>query len=88
MLSGDGFGSSLVRQILAAVHETAGSEETAAGVNRLRTKEVTDYRGARARVVHILDFFGKLDQPGDMDQWQADAQAARLLAGAVRNDHV
>src|SRR5687767_2452471 len=54
MLAGDGFGSSLVRQILAAVHKAAGSEETAAGLNWLKT-ELADYWGARERIVHILD---------------------------------
>jgi adenine-specific DNA methylase len=87
MLSGDGFGSSLVRQILFAVHQITRADEVAPGLNWLRT-ELPDYWNLREKIVHVLDFLAAFDQMAAMRHWRQDAQSARLLAGAVRNDHV
>jgi adenine-specific DNA methylase len=87
MLSGDGFGSMLVRQVLVAIHKIVRSDETAAGLNWLKT-EVNDYWSQREKILHILDYLAKLDRVGGMEHWQSDSEAARLLAGAVRNDHI
>ncbi len=87
MLSGDGFAGSLVRQILFAIHQITRSEETATGLNWLKT-EWPDYWNFRERILHILDFLGKLDRVAGMTHWDRDAEAARLLSGAVRNDYV
>lgn len=86
-LSGDGFGGSLVRQALFAVHQTVKSEEVRDGLNWLKT-EVPDYWASREKLVHLLDFLSALRYAAPMAHWPKDAAAAGLLAGAVRNDHV
>jgi putative DNA methylase len=87
MLSGDGFGGSLVRQCLFAVHQVVRSEETQDGLNWLRT-ELPNYWGDRERVLHILDYLAALERVSSMKHWRKDAHAATLLVGAVRNDHI
>ena len=87
LLSGDGFGSTLVRQILFAVHQAAKSEETRAGLNYLKT-ELPDYWPQRTKIVHILEYLANVRQVAGMADWRQDAAAAALLAGAVQNDHV
>lgn len=86
-LSGDGFGGSLLRQALFAVHQTVKSEEVRDGLNWLKT-ELADYWSSREKLVHLLDFLSALRYAAPMTHWQKDAAAAGLLAGAVRNDHV
>ena len=87
LLSGEGFASSLVRHALFAVHQAGRSEQAADGLNWLKT-ELLDYWGSREKIIHVLDFFGSLGRVTDMGHWQKDSESARLLAGAVRNDHV
>jgi adenine-specific DNA methylase len=86
-LSGDGFGSSLVRQCLFAIHQAVTSDEVLAGLNWLRT-EVPDYWGSRERIIHILEYLATLEHVSTMKCWRRDGRAAALLAGAVHNDHV
>jgi len=86
-VSGEGFGGSLIRQCLFAIHLVAKSEETREGLNWLRT-ELPDYWASRERIVHILEFLAELRHVPAMDAWHRDGRAANLLAGAVRNDHV
>jgi hypothetical protein len=87
MISGDGFAGSLVRQVLFAVHQAQKSEETRPGLNWLPS-EIIDYWGNREKVIHLLEYFKTLGAPANMAPWRADAEAAGLLAGAVRNDHI
>ncbi len=87
MLSGDGFASTLVRQILFAVHQVAKNEEVAVGRSYLRT-EIAGYWNEREKIVEILEYLGALRNVGGLEHWRKDAEAAALLAGAVRNDHV
>jgi hypothetical protein len=87
MLSGDGFGGTLLRQALFAIHQAAASEETRSGLVYLKT-ELPDYWNQRTKIVHILDYLAGLRRVGSMAHWHPDAEAAALLAGAVRSDHI
>jgi adenine-specific DNA methylase len=87
LLSGDGFARSLVRQILFATHQIVRSEQTRDGLNWLKT-ELPDYWNQREKIIHLLDYLAALRGVSDLNHWQKDAEAANLLAGAVRNDHV
>jgi adenine-specific DNA methylase len=87
LLSGDGFARSLVRQVLFATHQIVRSEQTRDGLNWLKT-ELPDYWNQREKVIHLLDYLAALRRISDLSHWQKDAEAASLLAGAVRNDHV
>jgi adenine-specific DNA methylase len=82
-LGGEGFGNALLRQVLFAVYRVAESEETREGMTWLKT-EVKDYWAQRENIVALLEYLSRLP----IEHWGADAAAARLLAGAVDNDHV
>lgn len=87
LLSGDGFARSLVRQVLFATHQIVRSEQTRDGLNWLKT-ELPDYWSQREKIINLLDYLAALRRVSDLNHWQKDAEAAGLLAGAVRNDHV
>jgi hypothetical protein len=79
-----GFGSSVVRHALFAALKTAETESIRDGITWLRT-EVTNYAANRGRVIEILEVLAALRQNASMAHWHKDAQAAGLLAGALRN---
>jgi hypothetical protein len=83
-LGGAGFAGSLVRNILFAVYRAAESTEAREGLRWLRDEVKPNYWDSREAIVAVLRFLGGLQSP----HWQQDAEAARLLAGAVENDHV
>lgn len=87
MLSGEGFAGSLTRQCLFAVYQVTHNEQVADGLNWLKT-ELSDYWTLRGKILHILDFLGRIDRVSGMDHWNRDGDSARLLAGMVRNDHI
>ena len=82
-LGGASFGASLVRHALYAVWQTTESEDVADSLTWLRD-ELTEYWPRRETLTAVLRYLAALP----MDQWRPDAAAARLLAGAVENDHV
>ena len=82
-LGGASFGASLVRHALYAVWQAAESEDVSDSLTWLRT-ELPDYWARREALTPILRYLAALP----MEQWRPDATAARLLAGAVENDHV
>ena len=77
------FGRSLVRQALYAVWRAAQSGDTAQSLTWLRT-EVGDYWAQREALAAVLRYLAQLE----IDHWSDDADAARIVAGAVDNDHV
>lgn len=77
------FGHSLVRHALYAVYRAAASGETRDSMTWLRT-EVPDYWTQRETLLTILRYLASLPS----EHWTQDAEAARLMAGAVANDHV
>ena len=80
---GGDFGATLLRNTLFAVYRVAESEETREGMTWLKT-ELPDYWAQRENIVTLARYLGNLP----MEHWEKDAAAARLLAGAVENDHV
>lgn len=73
----------MLRQALFAVFRVAESEETREGITWLKT-EISDYWAQRETLAVLLRYLGNTLIP----HWERDAAAARLLAGAVDNDHV
>lgn len=87
MLSGDApFAGSLTRHVLYAVHTITKNGEVVGGINWLKT-ELPNYWDVRVKAIVLLDFFAKLDAVAGMEHWKEDCESARLLAGALRNDH-
>jgi adenine-specific DNA methylase len=79
-----GFGASLVRHALFAACKTRETESPRDGITWLTT-EVKDYAASRQRVIEILEFLAALRQNASLPHWHKDAEAAGLLAGALRN---
>ncbi len=80
-----GFSTSLVRHILFAIREVVGTEEVKPGKNWLRN-EVRDYWNQRKSIIEVLKYLATMEFK--IPEWKEDANAARLLAGAVENDSV
>jgi len=83
-MGNDGFGATLVRHALFAACKTAETESARDGITWLTT-EVKDYASNRQRVIAILEFLAALRQNASLPHWQKDAEAAGILAGALRN---
>ena len=82
-LGDSAFGRSLVRHALYAVWQAAESGEVADSLTWLRA-ELSDYWPQREALAAILRYLAAID----VGHWREDATAARLVAGAVENDHV
>lgn len=85
-LKGEGFDKSLIRHLLFAIHETVSKETVQEGLNYLKV-EVPDYWNVRKRALEILRYLSRLEYIPHIPHWKKDAEAARVLAGAVENDH-
>ncbi len=82
----DPFAGTLVRHVLFAVKEvTAAEGNTAPGRQWLRTELATRYWQDRKTVIEVLKYLARLEHT--VARWDEDAASARLLAGAVENDH-
>ncbi|ARK10384.1 anti-phage-associated DUF1156 domain-containing protein [Fibrella sp. ES10-3-2-2] len=86
-LRDEGFGQSLLRQLLFAIRETHRDENARTGRQWLKD-EVPDYWTNRQRMIRLVRYVARLGSAVDGTHWQADKQAAELLAGALENDHV
>ncbi len=84
MLGEDGFAGSHVRHALFAVHEARQEGDAQAGRMWLRN-EVNGYWSHRKKLIEILDYLAAMGRASAY--WEEDAQAARLVAGAVEHDH-
>lgn len=85
-IGGDGFGSSLTRQVLFAIRQAVDEEDTAAGKVWLRT--LPGYWERRKDIIAVLRYLAALGMSDTMPQWQVDAEMAGILAVAVEGDHV
>jgi putative DNA methylase len=82
------FASSSLRHLLFAIRETAVADNSPElGRQYLRDTFGQAYWGLRERFVALLEWFTELGNAADMPEWAEDAQAARILAGRLRNDH-
>lgn len=85
-LGGEGFSSSLVRQILFAIRQTVQEEDPKAG--RAWLKDLPEYWDKRQDIIELLQFIASFETNDSMGQWKSDAKAAKMLAVVVRDDHV
>lgn len=79
-----GFGPTLVRHALFAICKTIETDAPRDGLTWLTT-EVKDYASSRARILEILEFLATLRHHASLPHWRMDAEAAAILAGALRN---
>jgi putative DNA methylase len=82
------FASSSLRHLLFAIRETAAADNLPdLGRQYLRDTFGQGYWSLRERFVALLEWFTELGNAADMPEWAEDAEAARILAGRLRNDH-
>ena len=74
----------LLRHALYAVWRATETGDVTDSLTWLHTELGADYWPQRPRLGAILRYLAARD----VDHWRADAAAARLVAGAVENDHV
>lgn len=87
-LSGtDSFSNSLLRNVLAALHQAIKAEDTMKGRNWLKN-ELPNYWSQRNAVVAIIEFISSVENIENMQHWREEARYARLLAELVRNDGI
>ena len=77
------FGRSLIRHALYAVWRAADTGDVADSLTWLHS-ELPDYWSQREPLTTVLRYLAAVE----IDHWRQDAAAARVVAGAVGNDHV
>lgn len=87
-LSGaDSFSNSLLRNVLAALHQAIKTEDTMDGRNWLKN-ELPNYWSQRNTIMEILNYIATLEHIENMPHWKEEARYSRLLAELVNNDGV
>jgi len=83
----DNFSNTLLRNVLAALHQAIRAEDTTKGRNWLKN-ELPNYWSQRNIIVEILNYISALEHIENMPHWKEEARYARLLAELVKNDGV
>lgn len=82
------FAGSPLRHLFFAVRETTVSDNNPEpGRQYLRDTFGQGYWQRRERFVALLDWLAALGNAEGMNEWATDSDAARILAGRLRNDH-
>ena len=83
------FAMSPLRHLLFAIRETTIAENIPeAGRQYLRDTFGQDYWTRREGFIALLEWLTKIGNSEGMNAWAADSEAARILAGRLRTDHV
>lgn len=83
----EGFGQSLVRQLLYATYETSRDLAPKDGRQWLYQNDyIADYWSSRALMIHLLGFIE--DRVATLAHWEKDREALRLLKGYLENDRI
>ncbi|MBW4531837.1 MAG: DUF1156 domain-containing protein [Aphanothece saxicola GSE-SYN-MK-01-06B] len=81
------FAASPLRHLLFAICETAAADnDPNQGRQYLRDTFGQTYWGRRESMVRLLDWLAALGNSEDTAGWAKDSEAARILAGRLRND--
>jgi len=81
------FAPSPLRHLLFAIRETVTTESPEPGRQYLRDTFGQHYWNQRERFIVLLEWLASLGNAESMKEWAADSEAARILAGRLRNDH-
>jgi len=82
------FATSPLRHLMFAIRETTSADNSPEpGRQYLRDTFGQGYWTKREGFVALLEWLSALGNTADMGEWQADSEAARILAGRLRNDH-
>ena len=81
------FATTPLRHLLFAIRETAAADNSPEpGRQYLRDTFGQGYWGKREGFVHLLDWLAAIGRAEGMGEWEDDSEAARILAGRLRND--
>ncbi len=81
------FAASPLRQLLFAIRETTAADNSPEpGRQYLRDTFGQSYWGRRERFIGLLEWLAALGNAAGMHEWGRDSEAARFLAGRLRND--
>lgn len=82
------FAVSPLRHLMFAVRETTTADNNPEPARQyLRDTFGQSYWGKRERFVALLEWLAAIGNAGGMNEWVADSEAARILAGRLRSDH-
>ena len=82
------FASSPLRHLMFAIRETANSDNSPEpGRQYLRDTFGQLYWTKRDGFIGLLEWLSSLGNTDGMEEWTNDSEAARILAGRLRNDH-
>jgi putative DNA methylase len=82
------FASSPLRHLLFAIRETTGADmNPEPGRQYLRDTFGQGYWQNRESFIGLLEWLAALGNAEGMNEWNDDSEAARILAGRLRNDH-
>lgn len=82
------FATSALRHLLFAIRETTANDNSPEpGRQYLRDTFGQGYWGQREGFIGLLEWLAALGNAQGMAEWVADSEAARILAGRLRNDH-
>ena len=82
------FAASPLRHLLFAIRETTLNDlNPEPGRQYLRDTFGQGYWNRRERFMALLEWLGALGNAHGMTEWAPDSEAARILAGRLRNDH-
>lgn len=82
------FAASPLRHLLFAIRETSAADNSPEpGRQYLRDTFGQGYWGHRECFIALLEWFAALGNAEGMHEWITDSEAARILAGRLRNDH-
>jgi adenine-specific DNA methylase len=81
------FATSPLRHLMFAIRETRAADNSPEpGRQYLRDTFGQGYWGKRESFIYLLEWFTALGNAEGMNEWIADSEAARILAGRLRND--
>ena len=82
------FAASLLRHLMFSIRETTAADNSPEpGRQYLRDTFGQGYWGKREGFIALLEWLAALGNAEGMNEWIADSEAARILAGRLRNDH-
>ncbi len=82
------FASSALRHLMFAIRETTAADNSPEpGRQYLRDTFGQAYWTKREGFVGLLEWLSALGNAENMNEWESDSEASRILAGRLRNDH-
>lgn len=82
------FAAAPLRHLMFAIRETAAADNSPEpGRQYLRDTFGQGYWGKREGFINLLEWLAALGNAEGMSEWISDSEAARILAGRLRNDH-